>query len=177
MESVNDYYSAIQLRSDRWSALREATAALARGRQRAPDRSSSRTGRGAASTRCRSIEPYWAFPGMAAFDHLRRQLEHGNYEDLAFSVHRVTRALTTGAYRRRRIPLDRDSMEPDEHDDEAMLSPEARALTKPYFEVLIVDQVNEQQERWLKSNVEPDAPPRGPVHLRERWWCRASRTR
>jgi len=98
------------------------------------------------------IEPYWAFPGMAAFDHLRRQFEHGNYEDLAFSVNRVTRALTTGAYRRRHIPLDRDTVDHEE-DDEAMLPPEARALAKPYFEVLIVDNVNEQQERWLKSNV------------------------
>ena len=31
MHSMNDYYSAIQLRSDRWSALRDATGALARG--------------------------------------------------------------------------------------------------------------------------------------------------
>ena len=34
-----------------------------------------------------------------------------------------------------------------------MLPPEARALAKPYFEVLIVDNVSEQQERWLRSNV------------------------
>jgi len=68
-------------------------------------------------------------------------------------VNRVTRALTTGAYRRRTIPLERDSLDQDEHDDEAMLPPEARALAKPYFEVLIVDNVNEQQERWLRSNV------------------------
>ncbi|MFT6223934.1 MAG: arginine decarboxylase [Paracoccaceae bacterium] len=99
------------------------------------------------------IEPYWAFPGMAAFDHLRRQMEHGNYDDLAFSINRVTRALTTGAYRRRHIPLDHDLHDSDEQDDEALQSPEARAMTKPYFEVLIVDSVSEHQERWLKSNV------------------------
>jgi arginine decarboxylase len=34
---------------------------------------------------------------MSAFDHMRRQLEHGNFDDLTFSVHRVTRALTAGA--------------------------------------------------------------------------------
>jgi arginine decarboxylase len=152
MHSVNDYYSAIQLRSDRWSALRENTSALSR----------SENSRKTASLRKKAdslfeslalIEPYWAFPGMSAFDHMRRQLEHGNYDDLAFSVSRVTRALTSGAYRRRHIPLDRDSSDNDEHDDEALLSPEARALSKPYFEVLIVDSVNEQQERWLKNTV------------------------
>ena len=152
MHSMNDYSSAIQLRSDRWSALRAAAAAMSHGRK----------GKGAAQGRkeiealfdsLALIEPYWAFPGMSAFDHMRRQFAHGNFEDLAFAVNRVTRALTTGAYRRRTIPLERDSLDQDEHDDEAMLPPEARALAKPYFEVLIVDNVNEQQERWLRSNV------------------------
>ncbi len=152
MHSVNDYYSAIQLRSDRWSALREASTALTR----------DPTGNRSDHLKARIeelfetlalIEPYWAFPGMAAFDHMRRQLEHRNYEDLAFAIGRVTRALTTGAYRRRHIPLERDSIDNEEHDDEAMQSPEARAMSKPYFEVLIVDQVNEHQERWLKNNV------------------------
>ena len=152
MDSVSDYYSATQLRTDRWSALREVTGSLARN---APAKISA-TDRATAHDLFSSlalIEPYWAFPGMQVFDHLRRQLDHNSYEDLAFSVHRITRALTTGAYRRRNIPLERDSVDKEEHDDEALLSPEARALTKPYFEVLIVDNVSEQQERWLKNNV------------------------
>ena len=152
MQSMDDYYSAIQLRSDRWSALREASGALAR----APSgRQSSGLRKKIADllTSLSVIEPYWAFPGMQAFDYLRRQYEHDNLEDLSFAVHRITRALTTGAYRRRHIPLERDSLDAEEHDDEAMLSPEARAMTKPYFEVMIVDDVNEHQERWLKNNV------------------------
>ena len=152
MDSVSDYYSATQLRTDRWSALRETAAKLARktpGKVSAKDRATIEELFESLSL----IEPYWAFPGMTAFDHMRRQFEHHSYEDLAFAVHRVTRALTTGAYRRRSIPLERDSLDKEEHDDEALLSPEARALTRPYFEVLIVDSVSEQQERWLKSNV------------------------
>ena len=152
MHSMNDYSSAIQLRSDRWSALRAAAAAMSRD----PKGKSAAQGRKEIEALFESlalIEPYWAFPGMSAFDHMRRQFAHGNFEDLAFAVNRVTRALTTGAYRRRTIPLERDSLDQDEHDDEAMLPPEARALAKPYFEVLIVDNVNEQQERWLRSNV------------------------
>jgi len=152
MESVSDYYSAIQLRSDRWSALREVTAALAR---EAPTKLPAHL-RARAEELFDSlalIEPYWAFPGMSAFDHLRRQFAHNSFEDLSFATHRITRALTTGAYRRRHIPLQRDSADLEEHDDEALLSPEARALTKPYFEVLIVDSVSDQQERWLKGNV------------------------
>ncbi len=152
MHSMNDYSSAIQMRSDRWSALRESTGALARN----PDAKDAKACKKRIEELFESlavIEPYWAFPGMPAFEHMQRQLAHGNLDDLAFATTRVTRALTTGAYRRRTIPLERDSMDQDEHNDEELLSPEARALSKPYFEVLIVDNVNDQQERWLKSNV------------------------
>lgn len=161
MHLMNDYSSAIQLRSDRWSALREATTSLNR-EPTAKEREKLKARVQALFDSLALIEPYWAFPGMSAFDFMRRQFEHDNFEELAFAVSRVTRALTTGAYRRRSIPLERDSMDQEEHDDEAMLSPEARALSKPYFEVLIVDNVGEQQERWLKSNVSRMRRPEDP---------------
>ncbi|MCB1311908.1 MAG: ornithine decarboxylase, partial [Sedimentitalea sp.] len=161
MPSVNDYYSAVQLRADQWSALRESAISIKReGNARRVARLQKRIEELFESLAL--IEPFWAFPGMAAFDHMRRQFEHGNLDDLSFAVSRVTRALTTGAYRRRHIPLERDSIDQDEHEDEALLSPEARALTKPYFEVLIVDSVNEHQERWLKNNVTRMRRPEDP---------------
>jgi len=163
MDSVSDYYSATQLRADRWSALREATTSLCRNpSEKAAAALRSRISELFASLSL--IEPYWAFPGMAAFDHMRRQFDMGNFDDLSFTVHRVKRALTTGAYRRRTIPLERDSVDDEEHNDEAMLSPEARAMSRPYFEVLIVDSVNDQQERWLKSNVARMRRPEDPFH-------------
>ncbi|WP_295313721.1 aminotransferase class I/II-fold pyridoxal phosphate-dependent enzyme [Roseobacter sp.] len=161
MHAMNDYSSAIQLRSDRWSALREATGALTRN-PTAKQQTALRKKTSQLFDSLAVIEPYWAFPGMAAFDHMRRQFEHNAHEELAFSVGRVTRALTTGAYRRRHIPLERDSIEAEELDDEALLSPEARALTKPYFEVLIVDNVNDYQERWLRNNVTKMRRPEDP---------------
>jgi len=153
MQSMSDYYSAIQLRSDRWSALQEITKKLAANPQ----------GKSSAKLHAKveelldalgPLESYWAFPGTAAFDHLRRQYDHKNYENLAFSVRRIQRALTSGAYRRRSIPLERDDLDNEELEDEALLSPEARALTKPYFEVLFVDNINEHQERWLRSSIQ-----------------------
>jgi len=152
MQSANAYYSAMQLRSDRWNALREALERLAREPSDAKvghlKDSASELFDGLAF-----IERFWAFPGVAAFDHLRRQFENDNFGDAAFTGRRITRALTSGAYRRRQVPLDLDASDLEDHEDEALLSPEARALSKPYFEVLIVDDVNEQQERWLKSNM------------------------
>ena len=161
MHSVTDYYSATQLRADRWSELREVTAQLAR---EAPAKISP-TLRSQASELFEGlaeIEAYWAFPGLGVFDHMRRQFEHNSFTELSYGVHRVARALTTGAYRRRHIPLDHDSDDREEHDDEALLSPEVRAMTKPYFEVLIVDEVSDAQEHWLKSNVHAMRRPEDP---------------
>lgn len=151
MQSMSDYYSAVQLRSDRWSALREKLEQL----HRAPEGKRIKSIHADAEKLFDSlafIERYWAFPGMSAFDHMRRQFDTGHIAELVFAVRRATRALTTGAYRRRLIPLDRDGFDED-HDEEALLPPEARALTKPYFEVMIVDDVNEHQERWLRANM------------------------
>ncbi len=151
MQSMSDYYSAVQLRADRWSALREKLELL----HREPEGKRAKTVHADAGKLFESlgvIERYWAFPGMAAFEHMRRQFETGHIDELAFAVRRATRALTTGAYRRRMIPLDREGFDED-HDEEALLPPEARALSKPYFEVLIVDDVNDHQERWLKANM------------------------
>ncbi|MBP7242228.1 aminotransferase class I/II-fold pyridoxal phosphate-dependent enzyme [Amaricoccus sp.] len=163
MKSISEHYSAVQFRSDQWSALRASAEEL----QRAPE------GRAAERLRKRMrelfetlapLEPYWAFPGPQAFAQLRRMLEAGNLDRLAFAVRRVTRALATGAYRRRTIPLDRDDAEEHEGDDEVLLSPETRALAKPYFEVLLVDRVNEQQDRWLKASMQAMRRPADPFH-------------
>ncbi|MBQ2260155.1 MAG: aminotransferase class I/II-fold pyridoxal phosphate-dependent enzyme [Loktanella sp.] len=152
MQTMSDYYSAVQLRSDHWSTLKQSLDQLAND----PD--------GAQAKACHAkveemfealhlIESYWAFPGIQIFDQMRRQYENGNIRDVAFTVRRAARALRTGAYRRRHIPLERDMDDKDENEDEAILSPDARALAKPYFEVMIVDDVNEHQERWLRQNM------------------------
>ncbi|WP_299844424.1 aminotransferase class I/II-fold pyridoxal phosphate-dependent enzyme [uncultured Roseovarius sp.] len=153
MKTMSNYFSAIQLRSDSWSALNEAAGALARSPdEKTVNKVSPRIE--ALFQQLATIECYWAFPGISAFDHLRRNFEHRNYEDLAYNVRRITRALISGAYRRRSIPLGRDEADTEELEDEALLSPEARAMTKPYFEVLVVDDLSEHQERWLRNSLQ-----------------------
>jgi arginine decarboxylase len=152
MNAMNDHHSALQLRADQWSALREC----ADGLERQPSTRMATRLSARIEELFQALEPiegYWAFPGIATFTHLRRQFEQGKIADAAFTIRRIRRAMSSGAYRRRTIPLDRDDSETEEHEDEAMLSPEARALTKPYFEVLFVDQLNEQQERWLRGSI------------------------
>ncbi len=153
LHSISDYYSAVQLRSDRWSTLRETVDSLARLKDRDEEVAKLIPKAQQLFEVLAPIETYWAFPGVAAFDHMRRQLDHRAWDDLAFSIRRVVRALTSGTYRRRRVSLAREDGDNEEIEDESTLPIEARALARPYFEVLIVDDLTEQQERWLKSSL------------------------
>ena len=92
MHSISDYYSAVQLRADRWSALRETTGRLARLGENSSDTANLAKQAEELFEALSPIEMYWAFPGVAAFDHLRRQLAHRNWAELSFSVRRVVRA-------------------------------------------------------------------------------------
>jgi arginine decarboxylase len=151
MQSMNDYYSAVQLRADRWSSLREKLDFLVKK----PESRRTKAVYAEAEKLFDSlalIERYWAFPGTTAFETMRRQFDHNHLGELCYAVGRVNRALSTGAYRRRTIPLDREGRDEDQ-DEVSLLPPEARSLAKPYFEVMIVDDVNEHQERWLKGNM------------------------
>ncbi len=153
LPSIRDYYSATQLRADRWSALREAAEGLSRhGREKRQSQKLLSTAEHLFDV-LEPIELYWAFPGIHAFEHLRRLLHNGNVDDLSICVRRIARALTSGAYRRRSIPLSSDEIDNEDYEDEASLAPEARALGRPYFEVLIVDDVTEHQERFLRQNL------------------------
>ncbi|WP_245222704.1 aminotransferase class I/II-fold pyridoxal phosphate-dependent enzyme [Ruegeria sp. HKCCSP351] len=153
LPSLRDYYSATQLRADRWSALREAAEGLAlHGREKRQSQKLMATAEHLFDV-LEPIELYWAFPGIHAFEHLRRLLQNGNVQDLSICVRRIARALTSGAYRRRSIPLSSDEIDNEDYEDEASLTPEARALGRPYFEVLIVDDVTEHQERFLRQNL------------------------
>ena len=148
MESISEYYSAIQLRTDRWNVLKETTQRLCLDQSAAKlEKLKSKADKIIRSLA--GLEGFWAFPGREAFDLIRRQLEHQHYEELAFTVKKILRSLTSGAYRRRKIVLEYDVTEQDEMEDEALLSPEARALTKPYFEVLVVDDMNDHQQKWF----------------------------
>lgn len=158
LAAMGDYHSATQLRADRWSALREVVEGLSthgiEGRNGKKLLDDAEKLFDALSP----IETYWAFPGAQSFEHLRRFLDHRNIGQLSLSVRRVARALTSGAYRRRSIPLT-DEIDGEDFEDEVSLSPEARALGRPYFEVMIVDNLTEHQERWLRSSLQRSRRP------------------
>jgi len=141
--SLTEYYSAQQLRTDRWSALKNATEQLRLGHG----------GRNGARLRARTeellgslmpIESYWAFPSQRLMQRLWALLEQERFEELAKVTARIVRSLMTDAFRRQLQHIDVDDVadEPEATLEEASLESNAR----PYFEVLIVDALSDHEQ-------------------------------
>ena len=100
------------------------------------------------------LEPYWAYPGMPQFSRVSRLFSAGSYDKFAHAVSQINWALTTESYR----SGDVEHAGLDEHDifgaDPRQLEHQpATKRDQPYFEVLVVESVTEEQERALRNEV------------------------
>jgi arginine decarboxylase len=152
------YNSLSQVRTDGWSSLEESTAQLALAAlQQRPVEQLTET-----VTRWLNIlgpfEWFWAFPGMQAFQKVRRLFAAGKYDRCAALVAGINRALATDSYRRGKAW---DLAAEDAYDRDAHPSDQARA-DRPYFEVLVIEDMSEEQERSLREELRrwrrPDDP-------------------
>src|ERR1700722_5197243 len=139
-----------QFRSDAWSALEESAGqlALAAAAQRPVADLETRVQE--LLGRLEPVERFWAFPGPAAFQHVQRLFAAGKYDRLAGTVTRVNRALVAETYRSGRAI---DLTTEDDADDLDLRQPDQSAPQRPYFEVLIIDDLSEAQERALREEI------------------------
>ena len=149
--SVNTVYNSLwQVRGDSWSSLEESTTqlALASAQQR-PVEQLAETVKGLLEV-LSPIERYWAFPGPRTIHEVQRLFAAGKYGRLAALVSRVNRALVTESYRNGRAwdPWAED----DAYDRE---SPQGKSpqADRPYFEVLIAEDMTEEQENSLREEL------------------------
>ncbi len=157
--TLTEYYSASQLRHDRWSSLKSVTARLA-GAQDAAARDQFAARARELMAALGPIESYWAFPGRGAWQSLAALLDRGEHQELARNVALVVRALVSGSFRRR-LPRDSDDADVTPWDEELLEEqPDERTRAPPYFEVLIVDSMSRAQEdaqrRSLRRARRPD---------------------
>ena len=148
-KSLGEYYSALQLRTDRWTALRIAAEQLT---QDLSERKRAETERKVVELLdvLRPIELYWAFPGRRTFDMLAGLVASGRGEALANTVRNICRALLSNSYRRNPHHHDLDELTEGSPDDE---SNEKRGKDTLYFEVLFVDAFSPTQEANLRRTV------------------------
>jgi len=151
--SLSGYYNATHLRADAWSRLKNNAKRL------------QQAGRSGSETEdleqrvwrdlelLRPIEAYWAFPGKRLFASLLDSAMNGQHELLARGIARIVRLLSSDAYRSSERALDRES-----HDFEQQLE-ELEAVTrpledsKPYFELLVVDELTDDEEEDIRARL------------------------
>jgi len=101
----------------------------------------------------RPFEEYWAFPGARVIERLKGFFQAGAYDALAAQTARVVRLLANGSYRRMDLASARLSEYADLVnvsrivDSVQQSSPESG---RPYFEVLVVDEMTLAQEVELR---------------------------
>ena len=144
------YNSLWQLRNDTWSSLEESTTqlALADAQQR-PVGQLAETVTGLLDV-LGSIERFWAFPGAQTYQEVQRLFAAGKYNRLAAVVSRANRALVTESYRGGQawdLRSEDDAYERDSHPAKQFGS------DRPYFEVLVVEDLTEEQESSLREEL------------------------
>jgi len=148
-EGSNAYNSLWQVRNDAWSKLEESTGqlALACSQQRPAEQLTEAVA--ASLDVLGPIERFWAFPGLPAYQKVRRLFAAGKYDRCATVVARLNRALASDSYHGQAWDAEIDD---DVHDAEGRPADPART-GRPYFEVLIVEDMTEQQERALREEL------------------------
>jgi arginine decarboxylase len=154
--SLSHYYNASQLRADTWHRLKHLTGRLDERLARKADLARTKAAVTEALAILEPIEMYWAFPGKEAFQQIRRLFEQEEYRAVAQLVARIVRALVSDSYRRRQIPLrvgHELGGETDESVDLTELAAEESVYARPYFELLVVDNLPPAQEQMLRSGL------------------------
>ena len=153
VDQAGAYNSWWQFRNDSWSRLEEATARINSSRRRGRPIDEQMTE--AVHEQCLALAPleqFWAFPGHAAFGVVQELAAAGSWERLGRLVARIDRALVTESYRTGSL----DDIAHAEHradSEEMVFGVPHDALSRPYFEVLVVETMTPAQEEQLREEV------------------------
>jgi arginine decarboxylase len=144
------YNSLWQLRNDTWSSLEESTTqlALAGAQQRPVGRLAERVTR--LLDILGSVERFWAFPGAQTLREVQRLFAADEYDRLAAAVGRANRALVTESYRGGQAWDLRADDEAYDRDTRPVKQPRT---DRPYFEVLVVEDLTQEQESALREEL------------------------
>jgi arginine decarboxylase len=152
-------YNVSRLRMDAWHRLRDHARRLASASREEEGGEDPAPWRGEVAgglAFLRPYEEYWAFPGSRVLKRLADFFEAGAYEALAAQSGRVVRLLANDSYRR----LDLSATRLSEYADLVNVSrvvgnvhESAPERSRPYFEVLVVDDLTRDQETELRLHL------------------------
>ena len=148
--AINLYRSVWEVRNDGWIHLSDDANRLADAAAGGGDVELARQRVAETLDLLEPIESYWAFPGRHGFQRLVGLFQEREYVGFNDLVHRISRALSSQSYRKSFISLHLD--------EEAAIEEEERRETevrvdRPYFELLIVDDMSAQEEETLRQRL------------------------
>ncbi len=148
---LGGYNNLSQYRKDTWSTLEEAAdrLAVAATADRPVEAHVERVRE--LIDRLGPIERYWAFPGPQAFQSGRRLFTAGKYTRFSRAVASVSRALASDSFRNG-IPWSVAAAITDQLDQPGAPSAGSTPI-RPYFEVLVVEDMTEAAERALRHEL------------------------
>jgi arginine decarboxylase len=148
--SLNWYRSVWEIRADGWINLTDDVGRISELRPEDAEYKKRHQRVGETLDRLEPIESYWAFPGRRLFDHVQALYAAGDAARLTNAVRKINRALADHSYRHQKIDILDESNGASEGEpvEERMAQ-----IERPYFEVLIVDEMTESEEAALRKRV------------------------
>ena len=150
------YYNIGQLRVDYWNSLKNHTAELARCHKGSANEKDHTSKAISLLKDLKSIENYFAFPGVNRVDLLKASLQRKEHAALANHVAETTRQLVSDSYRSHPDFLDTDDSKLEEVEDRE----KADGLKQNYFEVLFVEDMSMDDEKALRAKFRELRDPR-----------------
>jgi arginine decarboxylase len=144
------YNSLWQFKADAWSSLEDAAvelrlASAAKGSlDRAVDTSAELL------DVLGPIERLYGYPGSQQFSEVRRMFAAGKYDQFAAMVGEINRSFVTDSFRTGQV---RNLGRTDQASDRDTHPGEQTGGNRPYFEVMVVEDVTEEQERALREEL------------------------
>ncbi len=138
---LRQHYNAARLRSHTWEQLKLAVTDLDAGQ------GSVEEVKGILDD-LHAIELYWAYPGRDTVRHLRDLLRSEEHHGLHLAVNHVVRMLSSGAFRSDPAAI----ADPESGARELLAEDEGRPRPN-YFEVLFVDEIDDDEEAALKHRL------------------------
>lgn len=145
-----------RLRADTWNRLRDYARQLRRVERTSAEAARLVAAAARAFAFLKPLEAYHAFPGPRALNQIQTRFERGAYESFARQTIRLVRLFSSNAYRR----LDLSTTHIHEYSDVLNQSSLSEAIheniqheTRPYFEVLVVDDMSPHDEAELHERL------------------------
>lgn len=143
------YYNIGQLRVNLWNDLKNATVSLTRAKVKDAKFKKHYTKSLELLDELKTIEHYFAYPGLKKVEGFCSSLERNEFAALANKVADTTRHLVSDSYRSN---PDFQLWEDEQSMEEVELKESNNGVKKNYFEVLFVEEISESEEHNLRKS-------------------------